>query len=143
MPRKRRTPKPPAGPGQANRTDLLVPKPQAVRVPTGGGYGQAQALAQAQQAAPLDDAQARFDAAITAARRAPGASGGLTAPTTRPDEPVTAGLPIGAGPGPEVLPRFASGGIEDLPTLEVYRLLHSLWPAAGLGTLIEELEAGG
>jgi hypothetical protein len=24
-------------------------------------------------------------------------------PTERPDEPVTAGLPIGAGPGPEVL----------------------------------------
>ncbi|NDD84503.1 hypothetical protein EBZ38_09575 [bacterium] len=27
----------------------------------------------------------------------------LFAPTQRPDEPITAGVPIGAGPGPEVL----------------------------------------
>lgn len=30
----------------------------------------------------------------------------LNAPTQRPGEPVTAGLPIGMGPGPEVLPKF-------------------------------------
>lgn len=33
----------------------------------------------------------------------PGAFGPLTAPTSRPDEPVTAGLPIGPGPGPDSL----------------------------------------
>ena len=28
---------------------------------------------------------------------------GLTAPTTRPNEPVTSGISLGAGPGPEAL----------------------------------------
>lgn len=30
----------------------------------------------------------------------------LTAPTERPDEPITAGMDMGAGPGSEVLPNF-------------------------------------
>jgi hypothetical protein len=30
--------------------------------------------------------------------------GPLSGPTARPNEPVTAGLPIGAGPGPEAMP---------------------------------------
>lgn len=33
----------------------------------------------------------------------PGGFGPLGAPSGRPEEPVTAGSPIGAGPGPEVL----------------------------------------
>lgn len=33
----------------------------------------------------------------------PGSLTSLTAPTQRPNEPVTAGLPLGAGAGPEVL----------------------------------------
>jgi hypothetical protein len=31
----------------------------------------------------------------------------LTDPTQRPDEPITAGLPIGAGPGPDMDKRAA------------------------------------
>jgi len=33
----------------------------------------------------------------------PGSFGTLTGPSNRPDEPVTAGLPIGAGAGPDAL----------------------------------------
>jgi hypothetical protein len=33
----------------------------------------------------------------------PGSIPSLTAPTERPNEPVTAGLPVGPGPGPEAL----------------------------------------
>lgn len=46
----------------------------------------------------------------------------LTAPSGRPDEPVTAGLPVGPGPGPESspIPHFEQG--LSLATLkEIYR----------------------
>ena len=34
----------------------------------------------------------------------------LTDPTARPDEPITAGLPIGAGPGPQDTIRSQAAG---------------------------------
>lgn len=40
--------------------------------------------------------------------------GGFTGPTARPGEPVTAGLPLGAGPGPEVLGANQGGGNDPL-----------------------------
>lgn len=42
----------------------------------------------------------------------PGAIGPLDAPTDRPAEPLTAGLPIGAGPGPQ------GGGVSGLASLD-------------------------
>ena len=45
----------------------------------------------------------QYQAAIAAAQQMSGRAGILTNPTRRPQEPVTAGLPIGPGPGPEVL----------------------------------------
>lgn len=38
----------------------------------------------------------------------------LTDPTARPGEPVTAGVPVGAGPGPEALGLPDENGVEDL-----------------------------
>ena len=37
----------------------------------------------------------------------------MNAPTQRPDEPVTAGLPVGPGPGPEAL-GIMQGGADDV-----------------------------
>jgi hypothetical protein len=37
----------------------------------------------------------------------------LNAPSERPEEPVTSGLPMGAGPGPEVL-GGVPGGVDDI-----------------------------
>lgn len=45
----------------------------------------------------------QYQAALAAAQQMRGRAGILTNPTRRPQEPVTAGLPIGPGPGPEVL----------------------------------------
>lgn len=45
----------------------------------------------------------QFQAALAAAQQLKGRAGMLTQPTTRPNEPVTAGVSIGAGPGPEAL----------------------------------------
>lgn len=41
--------------------------------------------------------------AMTQAHNGPGNSLNLMRPTERPNEPVTAGLPVGPGPGPESL----------------------------------------
>lgn len=62
-----------------------------------------QAVAQqAQQVAPAA-AQPSFDQILALAQGAGAGAGMLREPTRRPDEPLTAGLPIGPGPGPEAL----------------------------------------
>lgn len=104
---------------------------QPVRAAAGLPYGQGQELAEAQRAIPLADNRAQTTAAATAnqtpavpqaasapgldqaggllaqaeaaAAATPNATGLLAAPSTRPDEPLTAGLPIGAGPGPQAI----------------------------------------
>jgi hypothetical protein len=118
-----RKPRPPAGPGRfANRQDMSRVTPgqipgQPAFAPTGLPYGDAQRLMQAQQ-----------QVAIPASRQGPApspspVSGGgapmrapspqrpqpgapnladlLSRPTLRPNEPVTTGLPVGPGAGPE------------------------------------------
>jgi len=107
MPRKRRNPNPLP---KANRVDLNQSKAPTA-VPTGLPYGQAGQLERQMAAAPLAQAgqPGGFDAVMAAAASHPGGEGlvGLDAPSTRPQQPVTAGLSIGAGPGPEVLGRMA------------------------------------
>lgn len=108
MPRKR---KPPA-PGDQGGYGA-----QPARAPTGMGYGEHQASIEAQRSLPLarvvppagtngptappDPAQ-RLAAAVEAAKRMRPPSP-LSGPTRRPNEPITAGMASGPGPGPEVL----------------------------------------
>lgn len=47
----------------------------------------------------------------------PGAFGKLTDPTRRPDEPITAGLPIGGGAGPASMPGQANPALWELRAL--------------------------
>lgn len=97
------SPAPVSGPGAlSKRTDGGPGQP--VRVPTGGQYGDATQLRQAQQGAPL---------AQTAGgdQSSPGLLAGLSiptgpafgAPSMQPDTPVTDGAASGPGAGPEAL----------------------------------------
>ncbi len=75
-------------------------------------YGAHQAEIQAQQAVPLQNVPAPGPASPPSPTPAgmpssPVQLGDFTRPTERPTEPVTAGLPMGPGPGPEAL---TSGG---------------------------------
>jgi hypothetical protein len=70
----------------------------------GQTYGEGAAQERRVQAMPTGSAPTQQRAQQAARRVAPAAPGSLTAPTARPDEPITAGAPFGAGPGPEVLP---------------------------------------
>jgi hypothetical protein len=106
-----------SGPGRlSKRTDR-----QPVRQLTDAAYGEQASFRQAQQGAPMVNT-ANPATAMPAA--APGAGVvPLDAPTERPGEPVTAGAPVGAGPGPEVLglpnPRSeAQELVKYLPMLE-------------------------
>lgn len=76
---------------------------QAPRYMAGGAYGEGQALMGLQQAAPMAAAPTTqiSNRAVMAANMAPITP--INAPTQRPEEPLTAGMPFGAGPGPEAL----------------------------------------
>lgn len=72
----------------------------------------------------------------------PGSLTPLTAPTERPDEPITAGLPIGAGPGPEAL--VSQGGPDGTPELDLLRQLYLQYPEFdSIRRMIQRLETEG
>lgn len=110
-----------AGQAYSNRTDLNTPKPNPVAF-TGQPYGVAKQQAQVQAAMPTATPPVQPGAAPPPGTQAPGvgqpgppgmppgslstppgALGDLHRPTDRPNEPVTAGLSGGPGPGPEAL----------------------------------------
>lgn len=128
MPRTRRTP--PPGAARPNRTDLAVPK-----VPTGLPYGERQQLEQAQQAVPVQGQQDWTALAAQAAQHPTQNVTPLDAPTQRPDEPITAGMSMGAGAGAD----FAT--IRNDPTADIVTMLEALfarWPSSELRSLLSE-----
>jgi hypothetical protein len=83
-----------------------------ISVPPSNQYGSAVQLEDAQRQVPMAPAPVSQPAApgpldpmggAVEPAVAPGQFGPLDAPSERPDEPITAGAPIGAGPGPEAL----------------------------------------
>lgn len=98
--RKKATP----GSTYTNRSDLATHQP--LPLPTGQEYGQRKTLTDSLKAAPIAAPApvAPAPAPASAAPPAPlPAPPPLNGPTQRPNEPITAGLPVGPGPGPEVL----------------------------------------
>lgn len=124
-----------SGPGALSaRTDGKVP----TALPTGGDYGDRQALAQQQSAAPMDPRQGSGGGGAPAAGRpAPGAQFGGSAfsPTSRPGEPMTAGIDWGDGPG------APQSELPDEPYL-VAKALYALSPTPELERLIARLARG-
>jgi hypothetical protein len=89
-----------------NRKDLRpASKQQPIKAATGQPYGIRKQQIEAQRAQPLPAAPTPDFASLLAAAEAfdPGERQPFDRPTERPDEPLTAGLSSGAGPGPEVL----------------------------------------
>jgi hypothetical protein len=99
MPRNRK----PAGTASPQRTDRNDAAAQGTAVASGQPYGQRQELEQAQAALPVPDEQARWQQALEQGAGMGDQAVGLGAPSGRPGEPVTAGLPMGPGPGPEAV----------------------------------------
>jgi hypothetical protein len=68
---------------------------------SGGTYGEGKAMMEQQQGAPLAATPAAPKTPITLGNLPPVTP--ITAPTQYPEEPVTTGLPVGPGAGPEAL----------------------------------------
>jgi hypothetical protein len=116
-----------------NRTDL----------PRTTAPGQPYGVAGAQQAAM---AAVPMGAPPTSQAPAPPPPTPLGAPTERPNEPITAGMPFGAGPGPEMLRPYPGappqpGSSQDL--LERWQGILQAVPAARNANLIAILNAVG
>jgi hypothetical protein len=103
--RKPTNPAPVSGPGKASRrTDggPLDMKQNQVEV-TGMGYGENKDLNEIQSLAPMSAAPTVPTAGPIMPSAPVAMPTPLTAPTERPTEPVTAGLPFGPGMGSEAL----------------------------------------
>ena len=101
------------GVSYGERTDLNANKALPVQAPTGLQYGQRKVQEQSQQQVPIAPPPTNpppVGAAISplGTGPAPGELTPLHAPTALPDEPITAGLPIDAGPGPTQSPMVAN-----------------------------------
>jgi hypothetical protein len=96
-----RNPAPASGPGKlARRTD--GGPAQKIMTPTGLPYGSAGQLADQEHAAPMAQSPSVPTAPVGGPPAGPDLIG-MSDPSLRPNEPVTAGSPLGAGPGPEAL----------------------------------------
>ena len=124
------TPAPVSGPGALSaRTDGGPGSAsQPIRVPTGGAYGEAKALTEQQQAAPLAVAEGSSgggDVGDVARSQPPPPPDGIFGPTTRPGEsPLT-----GAG-------QRGMSVAEDLDTF--LNVLYSKFPHPAIAQLIEK-----
>lgn len=119
------------GASYTNRTDLN----QSVRTAPSQEYGSRVAQERQQQAAPLPQAPPTPDPRAAAQYSYVEDVPNLTDPTGRPDEPITAGLPFGAGPGPrmDMLPSID-------PVADELRALYLRYPTQELLELIEMQE---
>ena len=108
-------PAPVSGPGALSRRTDGAPG-QGIKSLPNAGYGENKEFRDIQQGAPMQSAQPQMPSApmpkVT----------GLGAMTERPNEPITTGIPLGPGAGPEVLGKVDSSekNIQDLQALADY-----------------------
>lgn len=149
MPRGgQRTGKP--GKSYGNRTDLNPAVP--IKAAPGQQYGKATAQIEAQRAVPVarpatdvvapapavgPDASAPASGPAAPPMPLPGQVIPLDAPSQRPGEPITAGLAMGAGAGPEALGPLGGGG-EDVGMQ--LRAIYAQFPNEDLRSLLELLD---
>jgi hypothetical protein len=124
-----------------NRSDLSAPGKQITpsNVPKSSQYGQGAAQSRALKAAPTSGPPARMapqQGGANPAALAPGSIPSLSDPSARPDEPVTAGLPLGAGPGTSAMGMVPM----DSPELSILRALYLQYPSPDIRRQIAYLE---
>jgi hypothetical protein len=144
-------------PGQSysNRSDLNANRGAVPMMAAAGQtYGKKSEQMAAQRAMPI--ARPATDTVPTAPARPTGGTPGgpppmppgptpgqvlpLDAPTTRPGEPLTAGLPIGPGAGPEANPFSAVGSADD--AVLAIRAAFAAYPAEELRAILERVDLG-
>jgi hypothetical protein len=106
-----------------------MPRKKKMDVAPGGPYGQQAELSRAQDAVPAGPAVTDPLPFV-----GPGDVPNLNDPTNRPDEPITAGMPFGPGPGP----REPVMQQED-PALARLRQLYGAYPSPHIRRMIQRL----
>ncbi len=99
--RKPANPAPVSGPGALSRRTDGGPTQGAKPIPADGQYGERKAMQELQQAAPMQGNTIPNVPTPTIAQPRAQVTN-LFAPTQRPDEPITAGAPVGPGRTPEM-----------------------------------------
>jgi len=104
------------------------------QVAKGQTYGKRKQQEDAMRAVPM--APSPTGTAQPVRRPTPNAAGSLTAPTARPNEPITAGAPFGEGPGP------MGAGIPMMPSgtdnvIEELKAIYQMFPNGDLADLID------
>lgn len=130
-----------------NRRDLRTT--QAPKAAPGQPYGEAKQQLDSQKQIPLSRTPAPGGPPVSSTAAIAGMVGGggspvpsLTAPSTRPNEPLTSGLKTGPGPGPEALNLPAQAPVDD-QMLAVLRAMHQAFPNSDIARLIAEVNARG
>jgi len=108
------------------------------QVAKGQTYGKRKQQEDAMRAVPM--APSPTGTAQPVRRPTPNAAGSLTAPTARPMEPITAGAPFGAGPGPEAMGLPMMQPTEDVAVSELRQILMS-YPSDELADLLDAYES--
>jgi hypothetical protein len=105
----------------------------------GQTYGEATAQERRVQAVPTDRSPTEQAAQQVARRPVPAAPGSLTAPSSRPNEPITAGAPFGAGPSPMELGMPTEEQTDDDALREI-RAIYMRYPSQELADIIQFYE---
>ena len=104
-------------------------------------YGQRLAQQRAQEAVPMGQSPTTVPSPVQKRpRTAPGKLTPLTAPTARPNEPITAGADFGPGPNSLAIGMIPQIGSNDDLAMRV-RAIASQFPSAALLGLVAELES--
>jgi len=104
-------------------------------------YGQRLAQQRAQEAVPMGQSPTAVPSPVSKKPRvAPGSLTPLTAPTGRPNEPITAGADFGPGPNSLAIGMIPQIGSNDDLAMRV-RAIASQFPSAALLGLVAELES--
>jgi hypothetical protein len=138
--RKPANPAPVSGPGaHSQRTD--GGPAQSISAVPDQGYGDMTQQMNDQRTAPMGGKPSLPNVPATPppppGHQMPAYSGGdFGAPTSRPNEPVTAGVPIGPGPGPSAMPNVGAR-----PTGAMTQMLTNLSATDATGVIASLLQA--
>lgn len=116
-------------------SDTAYNEGPAMMAARGQTYGKNTEQMQAQRAVPMRRSPTEIQA--QSARRAPLTP--LTAPTARPDEPITAGAPFGPGPGP-METGMPTQEQNDDDALRELRAIYMMYPSQELADIIQFYE---
>jgi len=136
-PRTPQNPAPASGPGRLSKRTDGGPS-QKVMLQSGGDYGDREASLQQQRGAAMAQDPSVQSMPVQGQQQVPAgppyAGGDFGGPTQRPGEPITHGVDIGPGGGPEVLGMSAPGA---KPTGYLTNLLQQLSTTDTTGTLAQ------